>query len=238
MDDLLQYNEVSYWNERFRDEQEYDWLCDFDGFSHCLLPYMKKSDRIAHLGCGNSRLSIELFNRGYKNITNIDYSPVLIEKLAPEYPEMKFICDDIRSLSKLPSNNYDIVIEKASIESLMVAEKDPWNPSEKAVDEINAVCGAIQRIMKPNSYFFSISFTQPHFRVPLLLRARNWNCEVDRFGSNFHYFCYRLQKGKEPNMDRLRCYFLGQNSSNHEKPAPQLTVMEETNPLENICPDL
>lgn len=36
---------------------------------------------------------------------------------------MEWICDDIRSLEQVPSSAFDVVLEKATIESLLVAEK-------------------------------------------------------------------------------------------------------------------
>lgn len=34
--------------------------------------------RILHIGCGSSQMSMQLYNMGYKNITNVDYSKVPI----------------------------------------------------------------------------------------------------------------------------------------------------------------
>ena len=39
------------------------------------------------------------------------------------HPEMVWVVDDIRSLSSLDSESYDVVIEKATVEALLVNEK-------------------------------------------------------------------------------------------------------------------
>jgi ubiquinone/menaquinone biosynthesis C-methylase UbiE len=41
---------------------------------------IEKSDRILDLACGHGRHSIELFSRGYRNITGLDYSQTFIDK--------------------------------------------------------------------------------------------------------------------------------------------------------------
>ena len=48
-------------------------------------------------GCGNSELSGDLYEDGYKNITNIDYSPVVISNMVQKYqhmPNMKWEVGD------------------------------------------------------------------------------------------------------------------------------------------------
>uniref|UniRef100_A0A915B5J0 Methyltransferase type 11 domain-containing protein n=1 Tax=Parascaris univalens TaxID=6257 RepID=A0A915B5J0_PARUN len=111
-----------------------------------------------------------LYELGFHNITNVDFSSVLVEKFSTTYPHMKWICDDMRALKSLPTCSFDVVIEKASIDSLTADEKSPWNYSENAITDIDAVLSGIFRVLSQNGTYFSISFTQPHFRVPLIMR--------------------------------------------------------------------
>lgn len=37
------------------------------------------------IGCGNSRVSEQLYNEGYRNITNIDFCKVLIDEMNQKY---------------------------------------------------------------------------------------------------------------------------------------------------------
>jgi hypothetical protein len=54
------------------------------------------------------------------------------------------------------------------------------------------------RVLAPDGILISVSFGQPHFRVPLLLacRGHTWDCHVERFGDSFDYFVYVLRKGR------------------------------------------
>uniref|UniRef100_A0A914R503 Methyltransferase type 11 domain-containing protein n=1 Tax=Parascaris equorum TaxID=6256 RepID=A0A914R503_PAREQ len=70
-----------------------------------------------------------LYELGFHNITNVDFSSVLIFFF-----------------------------------------QSPWNYSENAITDIDAVLSGIFRVLSQNGTYFSISFTQPHFRVPLIMR--------------------------------------------------------------------
>uniref|UniRef100_A0A0M3HT19 Methyltransf_11 domain-containing protein n=2 Tax=Ascaris TaxID=6251 RepID=A0A0M3HT19_ASCLU len=224
----LCYKDVAYWNERFASEENFEWLAKWEDFSHLVLPHLKLDDRILHIGCGNSNLSMILYELGFHNITNVDFSSVLIEKFSLAYPHMKWICDDMRGLKRLPTCSFDVIIEKASIESLTVDEKSPWNYSEDAITNIDTVLSGIFRVLAQNGIYFSISFTQPHFRVPLIMRNREWSCCVQEFGHFFQYFCYRMRKGEKPDWNNLQRYFkITANGVNDESICKESIVEHE-----------
>ena len=54
------------------------------------------------------------------------------------------------------------------------------------------------RVLAADGVLISVSFGQPHFRVPLLLacRVHSWDCHVERFGEHFDYYVYVLRKGR------------------------------------------
>ena len=72
---------------------EYGELC---GILH---KYIKPTDAILNVGCGNSELSASLYDVGYHRIINVDISDVAIrqmtEKHAKQRPEMTFIKMDV-----------------------------------------------------------------------------------------------------------------------------------------------
>ncbi len=43
--------------------------------------YLNTSNVILNVGCGNSRLSEEMFEEGFKNITNVDISAVAVKSM-------------------------------------------------------------------------------------------------------------------------------------------------------------
>ena len=80
---------------------------------------------------------MELHKAGYTNMVNIDISPVCVANMKEEYPELSFLEMDMTRLS-FPDNSFDLVVEKATLDSLLVDAKSPWNltsPGHKLVSK-------------------------------------------------------------------------------------------------------
>ena len=45
MESNVQYAEKAYWDKRFAEEENFEWLADFHAFKHVILPKIKKTDR-------------------------------------------------------------------------------------------------------------------------------------------------------------------------------------------------
>ncbi len=126
------YKLKEYWDERFTVEDNFEWCKSYSDFKHLMIQHVKKNDRILMLGCGTSRLSEDMYHDGYKNIVNIDYSPVVIEKMKQRHQnlvEMQYLVMDITKMT-FDKNSFDVVIEKATLDALLVDEKHLWNPSD------------------------------------------------------------------------------------------------------------
>jgi SAM-dependent methyltransferase len=167
------FKEQEYWDERFSDEEQYDWLLGFSQLRSVLLPLLEFSDKILILGCGNSSLSADLYDEGFTNITNIDFSSVVIDRMrarnSENRPQMKWDVMDMTDLKYEPSS-FDVVIDKASIDALMVDEGDVWDPNNDTIQATDKTCLCVSRILKPQTgRFIAISFAQPHFRTKYLM---------------------------------------------------------------------
>lgn len=71
---------------------EYENLCDV------LHKYIKLTDKLLVIGCGNSRLSENMYDVGIKNIINIDLSSVVIQQMSVKNKnrkEMQFLKMDM-----------------------------------------------------------------------------------------------------------------------------------------------
>lgn len=65
----------------------------------------------------------------------------------------------------------------------------------------------VSEILKPNGIFLSITFAQPHFRLPLYAEVKyGWSIETKKFGTDFAYFLYIITKGMPLNMDQIQKY--------------------------------
>ena len=92
-------------------------------------------------GCGNSSMSGEMYDAGYRRITNIDYSSVCVDAMAARHahcPGMTWRQMDARQLD-FPDASFDIVLEKATLDAMLVEEKDPWKVSPQTAGLIHQV---------------------------------------------------------------------------------------------------
>lgn len=102
-----------YWNNRYK-ENATGW--DLAEVSPPLKAYIDQlySKDIAILipGCGNAYEAAYLLSRGFTNITIVDISPLLVEKLRLQYfkslDRIKIICDDFFNLQ----SQFDLILEQ------------------------------------------------------------------------------------------------------------------------------
>jgi SAM-dependent methyltransferase len=91
----LEYGKKEYWDDRFAKEKDYDWLVGYEDVQDLIAPYMTESAKVLLVGCGNSNFSAELYDAGFHNLTNIDYSEVVIDTMKKKYkesrPDMKWL---------------------------------------------------------------------------------------------------------------------------------------------------
>ncbi|XP_065666672.1 EEF1A lysine methyltransferase 4 isoform X2 [Hydra vulgaris] len=196
----LEYEKKDYWDKRFESEITYEWFAGYSSFKHYLKKDIYITDKILVLGCGNSSLSEELYKDGYQNIINIDYSKIVIDKMSEHYkhcPLMSWLVMDIFDL-KFDSLSFDVVIEKGTLDSFMVNQKDPWRISSDLEEKLENILLKISSILKNGGKFISITFSQPHFRKPLYGKSLlNWSVLCKSFGDSFEYFYYKMVKGEK-----------------------------------------
>ncbi|CAE6466761.1 unnamed protein product [Rhizoctonia solani] len=135
------YEGKDYWDERYQSEegrQPFDWFKSYKDIKEILEVYIpRKNVRILMLGCGNSTLSEDMYQDGYQNIVNIDFSPVVIQHMRSAYPHMEWLEMDIRDL-KFEAETFDILIDKGTMDAMLTGASDVWNPSPEIVENCEA----------------------------------------------------------------------------------------------------
>ena len=194
-----EYKDPRYWNQRFENEDSYEWLISYNEIRSSLqriLQSFDESSKFLQLGCGNSNFGIELYRDGYKDITNIDISEVCVEKMSVKFPQLKFLTMDMTKM-EFAENTFDVVIEKASLDSLLVDCKSPWDSSGPGYLSVIQSLLEVKKVLKADGVFVSITFSQPHFRVPLLARPElGWSIEVEKLsGRALEYFLIVCRAG-------------------------------------------
>jgi len=191
------YGTKEYWNQRYLEEGSFDWFksyADLAELLHTLIP--SKSSRILMLGCGNSTLSEDMWDDGYRNIVNIDYSAVVIEQMRKRHgqarPEMEWHEMDIRNLS-FQAESFDVVIDKGTMDAMMTAKGDVWDPPQQVVDDCTKEVDETLRVLKKGGLFIYLTFGQPHFRRRFLTRPGT-TLEIKELGDAFHYYLYIMRR--------------------------------------------
>lgn len=180
------YGRAEYWDQRYSREEQYDWLGDYKHFGRALDTILQKhhqSDSILHLGCGNSSLSSDLQKAGWRHVTNIDISTVVLHNMKQQQQQQQhhtFLAVDMTNMP-FRDHSFDIVIEKATLDSLLVTSKSPWDLTTPECQLVRQSLGEIKRVLRRGGTFVSITFSQPHFRVPLLATTHlGWAVNIEK----------------------------------------------------------
>jgi hypothetical protein len=97
----MRYDDVDYWDNRYTNDKEpFEFYQTFTGIRHFLTPkYLcaneplakqsaqpfPHSNRVLIVGCGNSRLGENMLMSGFKQISNVDFSSVVISQMKSKY---------------------------------------------------------------------------------------------------------------------------------------------------------
>ncbi|CAM6012738.1 unnamed protein product [Sphagnum balticum] len=204
--DALVYLAPEYWDERFEEEEHYEWFKDYSHFRDLLLSHVKPTDRVLEVGAGNSHLSEEMYRDGITNITCTDLSPVAVKRMHTrfqEFPGQCMVAAEANMLN-LPfeDQSFDVVIEKGAMDVLFVDSGDPWSPKQEVTDRVHSMLAETHRVLTSKGLFISIAFGQPHFRRPMFeAEGFTWTMKYATFGNGFHYFFYYLHKGSKDPLD-------------------------------------
>lgn len=160
-----------YWDLRYKEDPEpFEWLrsySDLKDFICC-----DKSADILHVGCGNSCLTEEMYDEGYRNIINIDNSPVVITQMIErnmDRPEMLWLEMDALAMP-LPSNAFDLIIDKSLMDTFACAEEMPLT--------IITYLMEVARVLRTGGLFLVVSYGAPAQRLDFL-KMSHLKFEVD-----------------------------------------------------------
>ncbi|XP_051121890.1 uncharacterized protein LOC127245183 [Andrographis paniculata] len=125
-------------------------------------------------GCGNSRLSEHLYDAGFRNITNVDFSKVVIMDMlrrnVRERPQMKWRVMDMSSMP-LESGSFDAVIDKGGLDASMEPKHGPIL-GYKYLSEV-------KRVLKTGGKYICLTLGEPHILDILFPKFRfGWKMSI------------------------------------------------------------
>jgi SAM-dependent methyltransferase len=171
-----------YWESRYKTELEdliglvecFDWYVPFDHIYEMIESFLdpELNHRILVVGVGCSNIVECLYSHGFRDITAIDISPTIIDKMQKKYSKLtgvEFLVMDAREMLTLSDNSFTAVIDKAMIDALFCMSD--FN------DAVGRAYKEIFRVLKPEGLFCSVSHANPLARVPYL-RLERWAIDM------------------------------------------------------------
>ncbi|KAJ3380399.1 hypothetical protein HDU84_005946 [Entophlyctis sp. JEL0112] len=193
----------TYWESRYATDPaaSFEWVKGWDFYRSTVAPLIpSKSLSILHLGCGNSRFSVDMLEQdGFTNHTNIDYSANVIENMKAAhltYPTIRWIVGDIFELQVATAGEmYDTIIDKGTLDAFLTGfpDDDPWDPSQECLEMVERYLHQVCSVLKPGGLFIQITWAQPHFRKRLV-GINGLEVTVKKVGSDWEYFVYVCKK--------------------------------------------
>ncbi|WVQ97977.1 hypothetical protein IAU59_005097 [Kwoniella sp. CBS 9459] len=158
-----------------------------------------KGTRMLMLGCGNSALGEVLYDAGWTNIVNLDYSKIVIDQMKERHtsrPLMEWHEMDVLDL-KYGEDEFDLVVDKGTMDAMLTTKGDPWNPPEKDIKTCTQEVTEALRVLRKRkgSKFVYFTFGQPHFRKRYMANRPGWKLTHREIGppEGFAYFLYVLE---------------------------------------------
>ncbi|KAL0248527.1 hypothetical protein GEMRC1_003763 [Eukaryota sp. GEM-RC1] len=182
----------SYWDLRYSEvETASEWLCDFSNLHSYIMAHLFPQSEILVLGCGNSRMPVDLYDFGYPYVSAIDFSEVVIDQMQEQWADrdtMDFLNMDARSLD-FPSSIFDVVIDKALLDTVLCGSDAYLN--------VRRVLREVYRVLKDGGVYIVVSHGHPEHRLNLF-SSDKWRIShkeiVSEEQSDQSIFIYFLQK--------------------------------------------
>ena len=85
-----EFRSKEYWDEFFRKRTDaFEWYGEYGELCGVIHKYSKPSEKVLMIGCGNSQLSEDLYDVGYRQLVNIDISDVVIRQMKERNREVR-----------------------------------------------------------------------------------------------------------------------------------------------------
>ena len=151
-----EYAQANFWDERYAEKGGFfDWYAEYPELKNAFAEYnVSTQDRILMVGCGNSKLSYQMWKAGYQQIVSIDISPSVIEQMKKEFPELVWEVMDATKMS-YKDGEFDVIIDKGTLDALI---------SGKNYDIAAQMCKECMRVTKENGQVLLITYGSPEGR--------------------------------------------------------------------------
>ncbi|XVF29077.1 hypothetical protein REPUB_Repub15cG0088900 [Reevesia pubescens] len=164
-------------------DDSFEWYAEWPQLRDSLLPLLQQQQpspssssslQILVPGCGNSRLSEHLYDAGLEDITNIDFSKVVISDMLRrnirDRPKMRWRVIDMTQM-QFTDGTFNVVLDKGGLDALMEPELGPQLG--------NQYLSEVKRVLKPRGKFICLTLAESHVLGLLFPKFRfGWNVSL------------------------------------------------------------
>ncbi|CAN6234754.1 unnamed protein product [Urochloa humidicola] len=148
--------------------------------------------------CGSSALSERLYDAGFRRITNVDFSRVVVADMlrrhARSRPEMRWRVMDMTAM-QFADGSFDVILDKGGLDALM----EPGSGAKLGTKYLSEA----KRVLKSGGKFVCLTLAESHVLALLLSEFRfGWDMNIQAIASEsskksaFQTFMVVLVKGK------------------------------------------
>ncbi|KAK3142838.1 hypothetical protein QOZ80_4BG0352350 [Eleusine coracana subsp. coracana] len=146
-------------------------------------------------GCGSSALSEQLYDAGFRRITNVDFSRVVVADMLRRHararPEMRWRVMDMTDM-QFTDGSFDIILDKGGLDALM----EPEAGTKLGMKYLNEA----KRVLRSGGKFVCLTLAESHVLALLLSEFRfGWEMNIQAIPSKksaFQTFMVVMVKGK------------------------------------------
>ncbi|KAM3386577.1 hypothetical protein ACQJBY_009878 [Aegilops geniculata] len=202
-DALLDFTSRENWDKFFAlrgDGDSFEWYAEWPQIKAPLLSLLlgEEGTEILVPGCGSSSLSEQLYDLGFRRITNVDFSRVIVADMLRRHarvrPQMRWRVMDMTNM-QFPDGSFDFILDKGGLDALMEPEVGT-KLGMKYLDEA-------KRVLKSGGKFACFTLAESHVLDLLLSEFRfGWDMTIEAIASEpssksaFQTFMVVMVKGK------------------------------------------
>jgi SAM-dependent methyltransferase len=188
------FKSATYWERVYTEElplrARFEWYGGFEAVQEPILRLVPLSAHVLELGCGNSALAEQLLSRGYRNLTCMDFSHVVVEAMQKRLAPVPVLQMDARDMSRFPAATFDVVLDKATADALFLDGGDAQRP------DFALMVREVARVLRAGGCWLTITRKTPaDWYLPFV--PAEHQLLHDCTGAPFHCYLLRLPGSQE-----------------------------------------